>query len=183
MNGFIEAVIILALVGAILIYVFYSKSTSNSSMSAKERKERFQRIQELEGMANTVDKLIFSMNESDNLNAKKKRAETILQVLNRVSDYPEYQEVFESFDELYKQVKSMLLVAPVIEHLKKAHKYKFKKKDSSEKNALLDALYEIEQNNITDDDFMRLGSHNEETGEIISISQIEERLKELGWEK
>ena len=152
-------------------------------MSSKERKERFQRIQELEGMANTIDKLVFSMNESDDLKAKKKRAETILQVLNRVTDYPEYQEVFENYDELYEQLNSMILVAPVIEHLKKAHKYKFKKKDSSEKNALLDAMYEIEQNNITDDDFYKLGSHNEETGEIISISQIEERLKELGWEQ
>ena len=182
MDDSIKVVITLVLIVLITIYVLMSNSTK-SSMSSKENKERFQRIQELEVIASTVDKLIFSMNESDDLKAKKKRAETILQSLNRASEYPERYEVFDNFDLLYEQVKSMFLVAPVIEHLKKAHKFKFKKKDSSEKNALLDAMYEIEQHNITDDDFLRLGSHNEETGEIISISQIKERLKELGWEK
>lgn len=175
-------IVFTVLVGIIFYFLFGNKTTKKT-MSSKERKEKFQRIQELESMTNTVDDLIFSLNQSDNLKTKKKRAETILQILNRASQYPEHQEVFNNFDELYDQISSMLLVAPVVEHLKKAHKFRFKKKDASEKNALLDAMYEIEQNNITDDDFDKLGSHNEETGEIISISQIEERLKELGWEK
>jgi len=34
-------------------------------------------------------------------------------------------------------------------------------------------LYEIEENNLTDD----------ETGEIVTIEMIENRLKELGWER
>lgn len=140
-------------------------------------------LEALHGIANVVLKLTGSLNSSTDLKAKKKRAETIIQCLDNANQYPECREVFENYDALYEQTKSMLLVTPVINHLNKAHKFRFKKKDASEKNALLDAMYEIDQNNITDDDFNKLGSFDEETGEIISISQIEKRLKELGWKR
>lgn len=105
-----------------------------------------------------------------------------LDLLIRAGQYPECRTVITNYDELIDRIQRIKKVLPVGDYLEKAQKHNFKGKDSSEKNSLLDALYEIRTNNITNEDFEIANLHDDQTGEIITVEKVENRLKDLGWE-
>lgn len=114
--------------------------------------------------------------------AKANNCEKALRLLEEADIYPECREIISDYDKLTSRLNSIIKVLPVVGHIEKAYRYQFKGKEAAEKNALLDALYEIRTNEISNEDFWRAEVLPEGTGEIIEIETIESRLKELGWE-
>lgn len=103
--------------------------------------------------------------------------------LTAAGEYPICREVIDNYDQIVARVKAAQKVLPVIGHVEKASEHRFKGRDSAEKNALLDALSQIRQYRITDEEMAFAGVMPEATGEIVEIDGIMQRLKELGWEE
>src|SRR5690606_12526509 len=114
--------------------------------------------------------------------AKINNCKKALARLRQAEEYPECREVITNYDELKDRLISIPKVLPVVDAVEKAYRFRFKGKDSSELNALKDALYEIMQKNVTNHDFVQAMVFPEATGEILTIEGIRDRCKELGWE-
>lgn len=164
--------IILAVIGGI-IFLFYRKAQNDIS------KENKMAIAQLTEKAN---KYLAKIQTVKTTSSKINNCEKALEILRQAEQYPECREVIEGYDQLIYKIESIKKVLPVGKYLEKAQKHNFKGKDSSEKNSLLDALYEVRTKNITNEDFEIAELHDDQTGEIVSIEMIENRLYDLGWE-
>jgi len=108
-------------------------------------------------------------------------AKRAIVILSEAEVYPEYREVIRNYDEMHDHLEAITRVAPVIDKVEKAYRHKFKGNDKAELNALLDALYEIRTQDVTDRDIFNARLFPSGTGEIVSISGIQARCKQLGW--
>lgn len=97
--------------------------------------------------------------------------------------FKECGEVVKNYDEILDRVPRMRKVLPAISAVEKSYRHRFKKKHNLELNSLLDAIYEIRSNDITNEDFSVAMIMPEGTGEIVTIEGIESRLGELGWKE
>ena len=164
--------IILAVIAGI-IFLFYKKAQNDIS------KENKMAIAQLTEKAN---KHLAKIQTVKTTSSKINNCEKALKILRQAEQYPEYREVINGYDQLIDRIERTKKVLPVGKYLEKAQKHNFKGKDSSEKNSLLDALYEIRTKNITNEDFEIAELHDDQTGEIVTVEMIENRLYDLGWE-
>lgn len=148
-----------------------------------KREEKQVRHNELISIVQRLTKHLKKVNNAKTVKTRVSNAEKAIELLNMASNYKECRDVLSNFDELYRKLPCMIRTLPVADELNKADKNKFKGKDGPEKNNLLNALYEIETNKITDEEFEIALIHDDTTGEIISKKLIEDRLEELGWER
>lgn len=109
-------------------------------------------------------------------------AKRAIAILSEAEAYPEYREVIRNYDEMHDHLEAITRVAPVIDKVEKAYRHKFKGNDKSELNALLDAMYEIRTQDVTDRDIFIARLFPSGTGEIVSVSGIQARCKQLGWD-
>lgn len=164
--------IILAVIAGIF-FLFYKKSQNDISSENKMAVAQ---------LAEKANKHLTKIQTVKTTSSKINNCDKALEILHQAEQYPECREVIEDYDQLIDKIERMKRVLPVAKYLEKAQKYNFKGKDSSEKNSLLDALYEIRTKNITNKDFAIAELHDDQTGEIVSIEMIENRLYDLGWE-
>ncbi|PHS70444.1 MAG: hypothetical protein COB22_08125 [Cycloclasticus sp.] len=139
-------------------------------------------VAELIEQSQKADSLCQKAITSKTAAAKRKYSLLAIEILDEIKIHPETRELVSSFDESYEKIKTLAKLAAVFEAIDKADKHKFKGNEKSELGALQDALYEIQNNDIRNKDFIILVPHPEE-GELNSIESIEERCKELGWER
>ena len=104
-----------------------------------------------------------------------------MEILEEVPSVPHYEEIFKDYENDLANLKATVRVLPIYEFYNKAEKHRFKGKDKSELNVLLDALYEVKKENLFEEDFTR-GKVFTDHGEILTLAMLENRAKELGWE-
>jgi hypothetical protein len=104
-------------------------------------------------------------------------------LLHSTKEYwPINKEVIENYEHLEVRLESMPKVFPVIDHIEKAYKARFKGNASSELSALTDALYAVQTGQVSNNDLIRAEIFPEGTfGEVVQIEDIIKRAKELGW--
>lgn len=169
-------VFIIIVVISIVMLVFRDRIVGKR----KQKKQRFaEQVQIAKQMQDAFNKIM----KVKTTQAKINNCSRALDLMDTLLTYPEAREVVTNIDELRLRVIKIKKVLPVIDYIEKANKHRFKKKDKSELNCLLDALYQIKTNNIEDKDFIIADVYPENTQEIVSIQQIESRAKELGWEE
>lgn len=149
----------------------------------ERQKVKARNIEKLQRMASQTNKYINKVSSVKTASAKINNCEKAIETLQQASTLPEYRDVFTNYDSMMRKLHCLKKVLPVDDYIKKADKHAFKKNESSEKNSLLDALYEIESNNITNEDFKRVELTNNNSGDEITIEYVESRLKKLGWER
>ena len=179
MENLAPLVLLLAFVGGPILY-FVVKGRFR-----KKREERFRKaanLQALMSLAEGVQRDVEKINSLKTPASRVTRCKAALAKLRDMNDFEECRQVVSNYDELKAQLRAMIKVFPVIDKVEKAYKNRFKGKDNMEKNALLDALYEIQTNEVTNEDFLTAQIMPEGTGEIVQIEGIVDRLKELGWE-
>lgn len=163
--------LILAIIG--IVAFFYSQ---------QKREERKGREAEVIRLAQRANDCFQKMESVKTTSSKINNCSKGLEFLKEAGKYPECRDIISNYDQMIEKAQSAKKVLPVIKYLKKSHRHNFKGKDSSEKNSLLDALYEIRTKSITNEDFEIAEAIDEETAELIRIENIENRLKELGWD-
>lgn len=147
------------------------------------QKIKQEKISAFKVIADNINDYANGLNTAKTTKTKLKYCEKALSELHRAETLDDnYKTIFPEHGQLFKKFAALEVVLPVMDHLNKAHKNRFKQKNAAEKNNLLDALYEIKEKAIHDEDFVVADLRNEETGELTTISGIETRLKELGWE-
>ena len=166
-----------ALIAAAVIYAYIR--SQNSARKTREQEERKSEIARLGFLAQSYSDRMSSVKTPA---AQVNNAQKALSVLHEASEYPECREVIKNYDEIVEKLTAITRVAPVIAAIDKAYKHKFKGSQKPELNALLDALYEIRRNNVTNTDILTSGIMPDGTGEIVQIENIERRCKELGWD-
>lgn len=120
--------------------------------------------------------------EAKTATGQSNQAKRALGILTEADAYHECREVIRNYDEMCEHLEAMAKVAPVIDKVEKAYRHKFKGNSKAELGALLDALYEIRTEGITDNDIVNSRMYPSGTGEIVSIAGITARCKQLGWE-
>ncbi len=165
-------IIIIAVIAGI-IFLFYKKAQNDITQENKMA---------IAQLAEKANKYLARVHSVKTTSSKIKNCEKALEILQQAEQFPEFRQVIKDYDQLIDKIKRVVKVLPVGEYLEKAQKHSFKGKDSSEKNSLLDALYEIRTKNITNEDFNIAELHDDQTGEIVSVEMIENRLYDLGWE-
>jgi hypothetical protein len=164
-------IIIAVIVG--IIALFYKKAENDVS---KEDKAKVAMI------ADKANQYLSKIDSAKTTSSKINNCEKALETLYQAEQFPGCREVIEDYDILIDKIQRVKKVLPVGKYLEKAQKHNFKGKDSSEKNSLLDALYEVRTNNITNQDFEVAELHDDQTGEIVTVQLIENRLRDLGWD-
>jgi hypothetical protein len=167
-------IIIAIIVIAIWIFAKYIGSQK------KLKNQRFaEQVQIARQMQQAFDKIM----KVKTTQAKINNCSKALDLMDMLLTYPEAREVVTNIDELRLRVIKIKKVLPVVDYVEKANKHRFKKKDKSELNCLLDTLYGIKTNNIRDEDFIIADVVPGDTGEKVTVPQIRARAKELGWEE
>jgi hypothetical protein len=146
------------------------------------KQARLERQEQVLAAAERAQSLFEKIQSLKTNTAKANNCEKALAELRKVDHLPETREYITNYDGLVAQLESLKKVLPVIGHIEKAYRHQFKGSDKAEKNALLDALYEIQTHGISDEDFERAQAYPEGTGEIVERKNIERRLRELGWD-
>lgn len=116
------------------------------------------------------------------IDSKVNNCDKIIELLEQAKKLPQCRNVLKKYDKLVDKIPRIKKLLPVEEYLDKAQKHRFKGKDYFEKNALLNALYDIKTKNITNKDFEVLQLRDDKTNELITVQLIENRLHDLGWE-
>lgn len=170
MEGFV--IFIVLAIGALLLKKYIDSKT----------RARNQRIAELLSIAERLQNVLNKIDKVKTTSSKVNNCTKALDLINNAFVYPEARKVIENIDELELRVAKIKDVLPIINHLEKSYRHRFKKKEKSELNCLLDALYEIKTNNINNEDFEIAKIYPENTEEMVTIEKITSRAKELGWE-
>lgn len=150
-------------------------------ISKNKEAEKERRLQEVARIALKVQDVLEKITYLKTNSAKINNCGKAISLLNKADEYEECHEVIKNFNELKSRLISIQNVLPVVDHIEKSYKHKFKGKAKPEQNSLLDALYEIRQKGITNQDFVEAEVFPEGTGEIVTIEGIQQRLSELGW--
>ena len=115
--------------------------------------------------------------------ARMNRCKSALNDIEALRQYSDHQEVITNLDELEVRLHSMLKVFPVIDKMSRAYKHRFAGKANLERSALVEALYAIQVEGVTNEDFIRAEVLPEGArGEIVQIEDIVSPAKQLGWE-
>jgi GTP1/Obg family GTP-binding protein len=149
----------------------------------KRKAEKEGRKRQVAMIAFDVQDVLEKISTLKTTGAKVNNCVKAIALLNKAEEYQECREVITNFDELKSRLIKIQKILPVIDYVEKAHKHQFKGKNKSEQNSLLDALYEIRQKELTNQDFIEAEVFPEGTDEIITIEGIEKRLAELGWKE
>ena len=165
-----EVIIILGCAGFIAYKIYKHKE-----------KLKAERIYKLSIITTDVNIQIDKAKNLKTATARVNALEKAANLLKQAAVIKNYQEVFPSYQHDLDKVMMCAQVFPVVNYFEKAQKQRFKNKDNPEKNALLDALYEIKTKDLTDEDF-EFAQVLTDQGELINVSIIESRLRELGWE-
>lgn len=169
-----KVIIFIAIVFAVLILLDLSK---------RKKAEKEERERQVALLAYKIHDLLEKIMSLKTSSAKINNCGKALLLLNQAEEYEECRQVIKNFDELQNRLIRIQQVLPIVDYVEKSYKHRFKNKDSSEKNTLLDALFEIKTKGITNQDILEAEVYPESTGEIITIEGIIGRLKELGWEE
>ncbi|MDX1641365.1 MAG: hypothetical protein R3220_06690 [Balneolaceae bacterium] len=108
-----------------------------------------------------------------------KLEETLLKIRN--TDPATGRKIMTNYNDFIDTLNRMIKVQPVSEHVGKAAFYYHKHNKFFEKNSLFNARCEIKENNISDEDLRTTNMQDYITGNILTLSGIEQRLTELGW--
>jgi len=161
---------------AVLAFIAY-----NFWQIKKEAKQL--RIKEIHDLVDKAQKAAKRIDEVKGSSAKANNCGKALNFLYAASQYEEYREIINNFDEVTSRLCKLEKVFPIIGYLEKSARYKYKGNDRSEKNALLDVMYEIDKENITELDIIEADITPAGYDKMPSIEDIESRLKELGWRR
>lgn len=145
------------------------------------QQERLHRLQQIERAAADAKIQYQRMIDAKTASTKIKHAQYALDTMRTVEGHPELHDVIKNYDEMAQHLEAITRVAPVITAVEKSYRHKFKGSQKPELNALLDALYEIKKNSVTNQDIVSARLMPSGTGEIIEIENIERRCRELGW--
>ena len=145
----------------------------------KEREK--ERVAEIAFEAEKVQRSLDKVATLKTPTAQIRHCETALAQLYKLEEYPNVRSVVSNLDELKVRLHALIKVLPIMKHIEKAYRHQFKGAEKAEKNALLDALYDIETNDVTNEDFFNAETFPEGTGEIVEIESIKRRLTQLGW--
>lgn len=170
-----ETIIIIVIIAIALLVV--------RDRLAARRRHRKQILYELSRLGISLQNTLEKIEKVKTTTSKINNCSKALDIMDEALAYPEAREVIENIDELRLRVIKIKKVLPVIDYIEKANKHRFKKKGKSELNCLLDALYEIGTNNITDEDFRIAKFVPADTKQMVTIQQIKTRAKELGWDE
>ncbi|WGK60538.1 hypothetical protein QAO71_10580 [Halopseudomonas sp. SMJS2] len=173
--------LIVVAIGLILL-IWWGKHKAAQEHERRVEAARQQRIFEIQQIASSVQGLYEKMAEAKTAATRSSRAQKALDTLKQVTAYPEYRDVIRDYDKKAQHLEAITRVSPVIAAVEKAYRHKFKGSQKPELNALLDALYEIKKNAVTNDDIRNARIMPEGTGEIVAIEDIERRCRELGWD-
>lgn len=173
---------LVAVAVGLALLIWWNKHNAAQEHERRVEAARQQRIYEIQQIGSSVQSLYEKMNEAKTASTRSSRAQKTLDTLKQVTAYPEYRDVIRNYDEMAQHLEAIARVAPVIAAVEKAYRHKFKGSQKPELNALLDALFEIRKNDVTNDDIRNARLMPEGTGEIVEIENIERRCRELGWE-
>lgn len=148
---------------------------------AKRSAEKRERKQKVAIIALKVQDVLDKISNLKTTGAIVNNCGKAISLLNKAEEYEECREVIKNFEELRNRLLKIQKVIPVVDHVEKAYKHRFKGKNKSEQNALLDALYEVRLKGLTNQDFIEANVSPEATGKLITIEAIKGRLTELGW--
>lgn len=168
---------LLVIVGifALIVYAFAYQSS--------KREESAKNVEKLQRMASATNQYLNKIQSVKTASAKLNNCDKAIETMQQASAYNECKKVFTNYDRMLNKLYSLKKVIPIDDYIKKADKHAFKGNDKSEKNSLLDALYEIESNNVSNTDFDVVDATHDKTGKPITIEYIESRLQGLGWER
>lgn len=152
------------------------------SFAAVRKEEREKERAEVLALATKAQAQMDKVNRLKTTTAQVNACGKALGYLVGAEEYSCCREVIENYDELLARLRALKKVLPIVGHVEKANKHRFKGKDASEKNALLDALYEIETYKVTDEEVRLADLMPDGMREPIEIEGIRRRLRELGWE-
>lgn len=160
------------------LYWIYLKQ---QSQAAADRLSS-QRKAEVERLAYKAQDACAKLSDMKTATGQSNQAKRALAILQEAAAYPECRQVIRNYDHMCRRLEAIQKVAPVIDKVEKAYRHKFKGKEKSELNALLDALYEITTERVTDQDIIDAEMYPSGTGEIVSIAGLKERCRQLGWD-
>lgn len=160
--------------------------TAVAIMVARDNARRKQlaaalREQEAARLALKIQAAVDKLESVKTTAAKVNNCQKVLSLLDQAGSSPECVAMITNYGEVVDRLRSIEKVLRAVDHVEKAYKHQFKGNAAAEKNALLDALYEIRTKRVTNRDFDIAMVMPEGTGEIIRIENIQNRLKELGW--
>lgn len=175
---------LVVIVVGIVAIILYQKQEKEKA--EREAMQMAVREKELE-VAEIASKLQVELNKIESLKGSAARinhCKKAVELLRATDAYwPVNKDVIQNYDNLKARLESMQRVFPVIEHVEKAYKARFKGKEALELNALTDALYAVQTNQVTNEDIQRAEVFPEGAfGEIVQIEDIAQRAKELGWD-
>jgi|GEM_PF-1890230 len=137
---------------------------------------------EVERLAFKAQDACAKLSEMKTATGQSNQAKRAIAILEEAAAYPECHQVIRNYDEMCRRLEAIQKVAPVIDKIEKSYRHKFKGNEKAELNALLDAMYEITTEYITDQDLLDAEMYPSGTGEIVSIAGIRNRCRQLGWE-
>ncbi|MFC1688276.1 hypothetical protein ACFL07_01280 [Pseudomonadota bacterium] len=183
--------IIVVVVAIGLIIIFFIISRNKKKMKERQEAEQAalmaaieEKEQAVAAIAMKVQAELNNVESQQGATARANHCKRALGLLHSTKKYwPIYKEVIENYDELEARLGAMQKVFPVIDHIERAYKARFKGNASSELNALTDALYAVQTGQVSNDDLIRAEIFPEGAlGEVVQIEDIINRAKELGWE-
>lgn len=148
----------------------------------KEKAEELEREYEIAVLGEKAQAALNRIESLKTATAKANACGKAISLLKQAEQYPECRQVINGYDALIDRLARAKKVLPVISHIERAYKHKYKGKEKLELNALQDALFDIKVHDVTNQDFDLAGVYPEGTGEIVSIENIEDRCRKLGWE-
>ena len=91
------------------------------------------------------------------------------------------EEVIENRTEILTRLKAAKKVLPIMNALDKAEKAEFKGQKKSALNAVLDALFQCREDNVTNSDFARIDLRGKPDGQLVTVEYLTQKAKDLGW--
>lgn len=153
--------------------------------AAEKAQREIDKTQRESEVAALAERAQAAMNKVENLvtgTAKVNACDKALDLLRQADAYPECRKVITNYLLLVDRTTRAKKVIPIIHHIDRAYRHKYKGKQRLELKALQDALFEIKTHGVTDKDFEIAQLYPAGTEEIVQIENIEARCHELGWD-
>ncbi|MDB5971580.1 MAG: hypothetical protein JWQ90_4030 [Hydrocarboniphaga sp.] len=104
-----------------------------------------------------------------------------LLLMQSVRDLPELRGLIADFDQHLARIQAIERVASAVECVERSYTFRRRGDAAAERNELLGALALIRNRELTNRDFEIAAVMPKDTGEIVKVENVVERLRQLGW--
>lgn len=146
------------------------------------RKKQLAQLAKASKLVKTIQKHTDMIENGKTLNTKLNNCDKAIALLEEVAILDPNEKVIQNRTEMLSRINSAKKVLPIMDALQKVEKAEFKGQKKPALNAILDALFQCREANVTDSDFEIINLTNESDGKLVTIEYLTQKAKDLGWE-